>query len=70
MGDIKRVRGTVPDVPLLVGSGVTAETVAELLSIADGVIVGTAVKRDGRLANPVDPERVHRLVQAARAARG
>jgi uncharacterized protein len=70
MGDIKRVRGAVPDVPLLVGSGVTAETVAELLSIADGVIVGTAVKRDGRLANPVDPERVHRLVEAARAARG
>ncbi len=70
MGDIKRVRGAVPDVPLLVGSGATAETVAELLSVADGVIVGTAVKRDGRLANPVDPERVRRLVQAARAARG
>ena len=70
MGDIKRVRGAVPDVPLLVGSGVTAETVGELLSVADGVIVGTAVKRDGHLANPVDPERVRRLVQAARAARG
>ena len=70
MGDIKRVRGAVADVPLLVGSGVTVETVAELLSVADGVIVGTAVKRDGRLANPVDPERVRRLVQAARVARG
>jgi len=70
MGDVKRVRGAVADVPLLVGSGVTAETVAELLSVADGVIVGTAVKRDGRLANPVDPERVRRLVQAARVARG
>ena len=70
MGDIKLVRGAVADVPLLVGSGVTVETVAELLSVADGVIVGTAVKRDGRLANPVDPERVRRLVQAARVARG
>jgi membrane complex biogenesis BtpA family protein len=70
MGDVKRVRGAVPEVPLLVGSGVTTETVAELLSVADGVIVGTALKRDGRLANPVDPERVRRLVQAARAARG
>src|SRR5574337_1703705 len=27
MGDIKRVRGAVPEVPLLVGSGVTAETI-------------------------------------------
>ncbi len=70
MGDIKRVRGAVADVPLLVGSGVTVETVAELLSVADGVIVGTAVKRDGRLANPVDAGRVRRLVQAARVARG
>jgi len=70
MGDLKRVRGAVPDVPLLVGSGATPETAAELLSVADGLIVGTAVKRDGVLANPVDPRRVTRLVEAARAARG
>ncbi len=68
--DVKRVRGAAPEVPLLVGSGVTPETAAELLSEADGIIVGTAVKRDGRLVNPVDPERVRRLVQAARGARG
>jgi len=68
--DLERVRGAVPDVPLLVGSGATAETAAELLAIADGLIVGTAVKRDGLLANPVDPRRVRRLVEAARRARG
>ena len=69
MGDLKRVRGAVPDTPLLVGSGATTETAAELLSVADGLIVGTAVKRDGILANPVDPRRVRRLVEAARGAR-
>jgi membrane complex biogenesis BtpA family protein len=69
MAELKRVRGAVPDVPLLVGSGATADTAEELLSIADGLIVGTSVKRDGRLANPVDPERVRRLVAAARRAR-
>jgi membrane complex biogenesis BtpA family protein len=68
--DLKRVRGAVPDVPLLVGSGATPETAAELLSVADGLIVGTAVKRDGVLANPVDPRRVRRLVDAARGPRG
>jgi predicted TIM-barrel enzyme len=31
--------------------------------------VGTSVKRDGVLANPVDAERVRRLVDAARGAR-
>jgi len=67
--DLKRVRGAVPEAPLLVGSGATAETAAELLSLADGLIVGTGVKRDGVLANPVDPRRVRRLVEAARGAR-
>lgn len=64
--DVKRVRSAVPDVPLLVGSGVTPESVAELLSVADGAIVGTFLKRDGRLENPVDPDRVRRLVEALR----
>ena len=66
LADIKRVRAAVADVPLLVGSGATPETVAELLSLADGVIVGTALKRHGDVAAPVDPERVRRLVAAAR----
>jgi membrane complex biogenesis BtpA family protein len=66
IGDVKRVRSAVPDVPLLVGSGVTPETVAELLSVADGAIVGTSLKHRGDVASPVDPERVRRLVDAAR----
>jgi membrane complex biogenesis BtpA family protein len=63
--DVKRVRGAVPDVPILVGSGATPERAAELLSIADGLIVGTALKRNGDVTAPVDPERVRRLVAAA-----
>ncbi|PYM20508.1 MAG: phosphorybosylanthranilate isomerase [Candidatus Rokuibacteriota bacterium] len=62
--DLKRVRGAVPDVPLLVGSGATPETAAELLSVADGLIVGTALKKDGDVNAPVDPDRVRRLVAA------
>jgi membrane complex biogenesis BtpA family protein len=52
-------------VPLFVGSGVTPETVAETLAVADGVIVGTALKRDGETAAPVDVSRVRSLVEAA-----
>ena len=66
LADIKRVRGAVPDVPILVGSGATPDTAAELLSIADGLIVGTSVKRNGDVTAPVDSERVRRLVAAAR----
>jgi uncharacterized protein len=66
IADLKRVRSAVGSVPLLVGSGVTPDSVAELLSIADGVIVGTFVKRDGVVRNPVDPARARALVSAAR----
>jgi membrane complex biogenesis BtpA family protein len=66
LADVKRVRSAVADVPLLVGSGVAAETVAELLSVADGVIVGTSVKRNGDVRLPVERARVEKLVAAAR----
>ena len=66
LGEVKRVRSAVPDVPILIGSGVTAETAAELLSVADGLIVGTSVKRDGDVRQPVDRARVEKLVAAAR----
>jgi membrane complex biogenesis BtpA family protein len=66
LADVKRVRGAVPHVPLLVGSGATPDTAAELLSLADGLIVGTALKRGGDVNAPVDAERVRRLVAAAR----
>jgi membrane complex biogenesis BtpA family protein len=64
--EVKRVRGAVPDVPLLIGSGVTADTAAELLSLAAGLIVGTSVKRGGDVRQPVDRGRVEQLVAAAR----
>ena len=57
------------DAPIFVGSGVTAENVADLLSIADGVIVGTALKEDGETTNPVSTERVEKLVESANEAR-
>jgi membrane complex biogenesis BtpA family protein len=56
----------VPGTPLFVGSGVTAETAAETLELADGVVVGTALKEDGETTNPVDEERVRAVVDAAR----
>jgi membrane complex biogenesis BtpA family protein len=64
-GDVKRVRAVLPERPLLVGSGVTPETIGPLLAIADGVIVGTWLKESGRTTNPVDAARVAALARAA-----
>jgi hypothetical protein len=43
--------------------------VDEILSIADGVFVGTSLKRDGVIWNPVDPERAVRFMNAVHRAR-
>lgn len=51
------------DAPVFVGSGVSADSVAEYLSIADGVIVGTALKEANVTSNPVDRDRVAALVE-------
>lgn len=66
LGDLRTVRDAVPDRPLLAGSGATAETVREILELADGVIVGSAIEEGGRAGRPVDPERARRFVEAAR----
>lgn len=76
LADIERVAETLADrdrnrdrPPVFVGSGVTSETVADCLEAgADGVIVGTALKRGGETTNLVSQERVESLVAAARAA--
>ncbi len=54
------------DAPVLVGSGTTAENVAELVEIADGAIVGTALKEDEETVNRVDESRVENLVSRVR----
>jgi membrane complex biogenesis BtpA family protein len=51
------------DAPLLVGSGLTAGNATEFAA-ADGAIVGTSIKTDGRVDQPVDRERVEQLVRA------
>ena len=52
------------DAPLIIGSGVTAENVSAY-GDADGVIVGTSLKRDGR----VDPALVRRVVETFHTVR-
>lgn len=65
--EVDRVQRILPAAPVLVGSGVTAETARALLQTAHGAIVGTALERDGISGARVDPARVRALVAAARS---
>ena len=59
--EVARVKAAVPDVPVLVGSGIDEGNAEAFLALADGVIVGTSLKVDGDIRNPIDPARVRRL---------
>lgn len=52
------------DVPVLVGSGVTPESVPELFKHAHALIVGSSIKADGKWFNAVDPKRAKAIVDA------
>jgi membrane complex biogenesis BtpA family protein len=56
--------------PVFCGSGATAENAARVLSCADGIIAGTALKRGGVTANAVDPQAVRAFMDAVRRFRG
>jgi hypothetical protein len=53
-------------VPVLAGSGVTAQTARATLRLAHGAIVGTAIKRGGVADEAVDAARVKEFVKRAR----
>jgi uncharacterized protein len=61
-----RVLRQAVDAPLIVGSGLTAHN-AHAFADADAAIVGTAIKRDGRVDEPVDLGRVKAIVAAFRS---
>jgi len=54
--------------PVVVGSGSGPENLKTLMSIVDGVIVGSFIKMNGRAGNPVDPERATTYINAFREA--
>lgn len=67
---VRRLKEGIPGAKVLLGSGVTPESVYELLTVADGAIVGSYFKREGHVSNPVDSKRVSKLMSAVRRVRG
>jgi membrane complex biogenesis BtpA family protein len=51
---LRRVRAAVPGTPVLVASGATEKTLEGIAALCDGVIVGSALRADGKAGGPVD----------------
>ncbi len=52
------------DLPVLVGSGITADNIADFAGVCDGFIVGSSLKRNGDWRAEVEYERAVRLLHA------
>jgi uncharacterized protein len=70
MADLEAVKAALPATPVLANTGVKHGTVAEVLRIADGCVVGSTLKVGGDTWKPVDPDRARDFMERARDARG
>lgn len=65
---LRTVREAVPDVPVLVGSGVRADNIGDYAQSADGFIIGTALKPNGDVDAPVEVDLVKAIVREGRSS--
>jgi membrane complex biogenesis BtpA family protein len=61
-GNLKIVKNVLPDTPVFANTGVNIDNVADILSIADGAVIGTHFKVEGNTWKAVDGDRVKRFM--------
>lgn len=62
LNDVGKVRSAV-SCSVLVGSGVDESNISEFATVADALIIGSSVKRNGAWQNEIEPSRVSVLAQ-------
>jgi len=70
LSELEAVKKALPQMAVLANTGVKHATIAEVLGIADGCIVGSSLKVDGDTWKAVDAERAAEFMRLARQARG
>ena len=58
MGVLARVKNAIPNCPVFANTGCRINTIEEIFKIADGAVVGTTFKKDGKFENNVEKSRV------------
>jgi uncharacterized protein len=64
--DLRLARVAAGNTPLLIGSGASVENINSLMQFADGAIVSSSLKRQGKIENSIDPIRVSQFVETIR----
>jgi membrane complex biogenesis BtpA family protein len=66
--DLIKAKGATK-LPVLIGSGMTSENIKEYLPLADGFIVGSCFRKDGKFLEKLEPERLHTFMKAFASAK-
>jgi hypothetical protein len=66
---LQRVKAVVPNTVVLANTGVRLENLEMQLTYADGAVVGTTFKYDGKFENPVDVRRVKAFMDKVKSFR-
>ena len=66
--DLIKAKG-VTKLPVLIGSGMTAENIAEYVPLADGFIVGSYFRKDGKFLERLEPKRLDKFMRGFASTR-
>jgi uncharacterized protein len=66
--ELKRVK-ELANVPVVIGSGMTPQNISRFMPWADGFVVGSVLREDGRFLGRLDPRRLRTFVSAFQEAR-
>jgi membrane complex biogenesis BtpA family protein len=66
MDDARRIKQAAPRTPLASGSGIDTDNISKLAEFIDLFIVGTFFKKEGKVEEEIESERVSELIAAVR----
>ncbi|WP_082025842.1 BtpA/SgcQ family protein [Thermotoga profunda] len=66
---LQKVKQAVPNTVVFANTGVSMENLEEIIRVADGAIVGTTFKYDGKFENHVDENRVREFMSKVKILR-
>jgi uncharacterized protein len=67
--DLELAKAAAGNTPVLIGSGADWENIPSLIRFADGAIVSSSLKRQGKIELSIDPIRVSQFVEALRRSK-
>jgi membrane complex biogenesis BtpA family protein len=69
LADLRKTK-TATTLPVYLGSGITHKNLGSYIQLADGFIVGSEFKKDGKWFNPLDQERIMQFMTRHRKLAG